>query len=429
MISNKRFGYNKKLLTFYGIRVNNLARCLRTILTACLWVIIFTAALSSANAFDNDRLDLTITRFLDSLSYNYKGFDIKITEVSISETFDDNLTFTKENKQDDFITYAGFVLGVQYAGKTRTFELTGDIVNQTFAKNDNFNNITQHINLNFKNEFSKRDRISLSSSFTHFEAPESSDSDESYFSEQFGRTGGRLELFRNKFNIDYSNDLAKQLSLVVKYANEINIFSGVDLPNSFLNRPGLGLIYIFSPTATIFSFSYDFTSIQFENEQDATINTIGPGIRQYITKKLYFDGRTGVDFIDSFDDENLTKPFVQASLTYIIDEKTSARLSFNKKYDTNPYFSGIFNNWRTSASLTRQVLERLGCSLSIFYGEGEVVSSTFEQELLGVNSSLKYDISRNLKGNLTYTYSQQDSNVETVGYSKNTVFLGLVAEF
>ena len=410
--------------------MNNLVRCLKTISTACLGVVIFTAALSSAYAFDNDRLDLTITRFLDSLSYNYKGFDIKITKVSIGETFDDNITFTKENKQKDFITDLGLGLGVKYAGKTRTFELTGDISNQTFAKNDTFNNITQHINLNFKNEFSKRDRISLNNIFTHFEAPSSTDEgDEGYFSQQFGRTAGRFEFFQNKFNIDYSNDVAKQLSLVVKYANEINVFSGASTPNSILNKPGLGLSYLFSPTATIFSLLYEFTNVQFETEEDATINTIGPGIRQYITKKFYFDGSTGVDFIDSFDDENLTKPFVQASLTYIIEEKTSARFSFNKKYGTSPYFAEIFNNWRTSASLTRQMLERLGCSLSVFYGEGEFISSTFKQKLVGANSSLKYDISRNLKGDLTYTYSQFDSNVETVGYSKNTLFLGLVAEF
>jgi len=420
------------LRTFYGIRVNNLARCLKTISTACLGVVIFTTALSSAYAFDNDRLDLTITRFLDSLSYNYKGFNIKITEVSIGETFDDNLTFAKENKQEDFITDLRLVLGAKYEGKTRTFELTGDISNKTFAKNDTFNNITQHIDLNFKNEFSKRDRISLNNVFTHFKVLSATDegsTDEGYFSQQFGRSAGRFELFRNKFNVDYSNDVAKQLSLVVKYANEISVFSGVSIPNSILNKPGLGLSYLFSPTATIFSILYEFTNVQFETEEDATINTIGPGIRQYITKKLYFDGSTGVDFINSFDDENLTKPFVQASLTYIIDEKTRARFLFNKKYGTSPYFASIFNNWRTSASLTRQMLERLGCSLSIFYGEGEFISSTFKQKLLGTNSSLKYDISRNLKGDLTYTYSQFDSNVETAGYSKNTLFLGLVAEF
>ena len=390
-------------------------------------VVIFTTALSSAYAFDNDRLDLTFTRFLDSLSYNYKGFDIKITEVSIGETIDDNITFAKENKQEDFITDLRLGLGVKYEGKTRTFELTGAIANKTFAKNDTFNNITQDIELKFKNEFSKRDRISLSNVFTHFEAPSSED--EGYFSQQFGRSAGRFEYFQNKFNVNYSNDVAKQLSLVVRYANEINVFSGVSNPNSILNKPGLGLNYVFSPTATVFSFSYDFTSVQFENEKNATINTIGPGILQYITKKLYFDGSTGVDFIDSFDGENLTKPFVRSSLTYIIDENTRARFLFEKRYGTSPYFAEIFNNWRTSAFLTRKMSERLGCSLSVFYGEGEFISSTFKQKLLGAKSSLKYDISRNLKGNFIYTYSQFDSNSESAGYLKNTVFLELVAEF
>ncbi|MBI2555893.1 MAG: hypothetical protein HYW13_00435, partial [Planctomycetes bacterium] len=266
--------------------MSKLARCLKKILTACILVVIFTTALSSAYAFDNDRLDLTITRFLDSLSYKYKGFDLGIKEVSIGETFDDNIAFAKKDKQEDFITYAGIVLGARYEGKTRTFELTGAISNQTFAKNDTFNNITQHIDLNFKNEFSKRDRISLNNVFTHFEAPSSTD--EGYFSQQFGRSAGRFEFFQNKFNVNYSNDIAKQLSLVIRYATEINVFSGIDRPNSFLNKPGLGLSYLFSPTATIFSLFYEFTSVQFETEEDSTINRIGPGIRQYITKKLYF---------------------------------------------------------------------------------------------------------------------------------------------
>ncbi|OHB70335.1 MAG: hypothetical protein A2W17_09465 [Planctomycetes bacterium RBG_16_41_13] len=75
------------------------------------------------------------------------------------------------------------------------------------------------------------------------------------------------------------------------------------------------------------------------------------------------------------------------------------------------------------------MLERLGCSLSMFYGEGEYVSSAREQRLLGVNSSLNYDINRNLKGSLVYTYSQRNSNFENAEYSKNTVFLGLTAGF
>lgn len=410
--------------------MNRLARYLKTISSVCLWVVVFTATLSTTYAFDDDSLDLTITKFFDSLSYKYKGFDLGVTNVSIGETFDDNITFDKKDKQGDFITKAGITLGARYEGKTRTFALTSKITDQIFAKQPDQNNVTQFINLNFKNEFSKRDRISLKNVFEHFEAPSSGDTTaEGYYSSQFGRTAGRFEYFKNKFDIAYSYDIAKQSSLFVKYANEINIFSGTDRENSLLNKPGFGLSYTFSPTATIFSFSYDFTSIQFENETNATINTIGAGIRQYITKKLYFNGGTGIDLIDSFDNENLSEPFFLASLTYILEEKTQASILFDKKYTTNPYFADIWNSWRTSASLTRQILKRLGCSLLIFYGDGKIVSSGFEQNLLGLSSSLRYDISRNLKGTLTYTYTQSDTNDESSEYSKNTLFLGLTAEF
>lgn len=413
--------------------MNSLVRyLLKIISTASLWVFIFIVTLSHVYSFDitEERVDLTLTRFLDSLSYKYKGFDIKILGIHVAETYDDNISFSDEDKEEDLITHVGFELGVNYEGKTRSFELAGKITDQIFAKQPEQNNVTQFVNLNFKNEFSKRDRISLKNVFEHFEAPSSGDTTaEGYYSSQFGRTAGRFEYFKNKFDIAYSYDIAKQSSLFVKYANEINIFSGTDRENSLLNKPGFGLSYTFSPTATIFSFSYDFTSIQFENETNATINTIGAGIRQYITKKLYFNGGTGIDLIDSFDNENLSEPFFLASLTYILEEKTQASILFDKKYTTNPYFADIWNSWRTSASLTRQILKRLGCSLLIFYGDGKIVSSGFEQNLLGLSSSLRYDISRNLKGTLTYTYTQSDTNDESSEYSKNTLFLGLIAEF
>lgn len=350
-----------------------------------------------------------------------------ITEVSIGETYDDNTTFSKEDKREDFITKLRLGIGAKYEGKKRTFDLTGNITQQLFARNSNFNNITQDIIFNFKNEFSKRHRLSLNNVFTHFEAPSSED--EGYFSQQFGRTTGRFEYFRNRFNIQYSNDVTKQVSFAVKYANEANKFSGTDRPNSLLNKPGFSLSYSYHPTATIFSFLYDFTIVQFEKENDATIHTIGPGIRQYITKKLFLDVNTGVDIIDSFDDENLTEPFVRSQLTYVKDERTRAMLLFSKKYETNPYFAQIFNNWRVSASLTRRMLRRLGGNLSFFYGEGTFIATDTERRLWGANTTVKYDISRNLIGTLTYTYSQSDSDSGAREYSKNTVFLGLAAGF
>ncbi|HHT9138493.1 MAG TPA: hypothetical protein ACFYEK_14775, partial [Candidatus Wunengus sp. YC60] len=59
------------------------------------------------------------------------------------------------------------------------------------------------------------------------------------------------------------------------------------------------------------------------------------------------DTSAGLDFIDAFDDVKITRPVVQASLAYEINENTRARLLYKKKYDSSPYNKEIFNSWRT----------------------------------------------------------------------------------
>lgn len=435
IIPNKCFDYNRKLRTYSRIKANNLARYYKTFLaTTCLWVLIFTVTSSTIYSFDNadddasvnDRLDLSLTRLIDYLSYSYKGFDIHITEIAVSETFDDNVTLANENEREDFITDAGLGVGVKYEGKNRTLELIGSVTQRLFARNSNFDNTTEDVILSFQNEFSEYDRMSLNNFFTHSNEPLFFRED--FFEEQFGRGGGRFEYFRNRFNIDYSRDITKQLTTIVRYDNYLDAFSGVDIEDSLLNKASVEADYLFS-SATTALFSYDFTNRRFEGGNDASINTVTAGIRQYITKKLYFDGRTGLNFIDTFDDGNLTKPLYFASFTYQKDTDTIARLSFEKKNDTSPYVEDIFDRWKTTASVSRQLLERLWGSFSVFYGDGEYISSNFKTRLLGANSTLRYDITKYLKGNMTYTFSESDSNIETAGYTKNTFLLGLTAEF
>lgn len=389
----------------------------------------FIATLPNAYSFDNTGsggTDISLTRLLDYLSYSYKGFDMQITGISVGETFDDNITYARRNKEEDFITLAGIGLGVRYEGRARSFELTGNVTQRLYAKNSNFNNTTEEVALNFSNEFSEHARITLSNVFVHSNEPLFNRTD--FFDEQFGRRGGQFEHFRNRFNIDYTRDFTKQFTIIARYGNSLDAFSGVDAQDTFLNTAGFEADYLLSSTTTLL-FSYDFVHREFENNNNASINTVATGIRQYITSKLYFDIRPGLDFIDSFDDKNLTKPVIMTSLTYQKDADTIARLKFEKKYDTNAYNEDIVNKWRTTASVTRQLMERLRCSLSVFYSEGEFISSDFKNRLLGANSTFDYDITKILKGNFTYTYSQSDANSPTAGYTKNTVFLGLTAEF
>lgn len=85
--------------------------------------------------------------------------------------YDDNVTFAKENKKEDFITILGVGMSAKYEEKTKTLELTANISNQTFAMNKGFNNITQDIAINFMNEFSEYDRMHLTNGFSHSNEP------------------------------------------------------------------------------------------------------------------------------------------------------------------------------------------------------------------------------------------------------------------
>lgn len=404
----------------------DIKRYCRTIVTTVFFTV-FTMPCLNLYSFDFNRPDISLMNFLDSLSVNYKGFDVKLRGITIGETYDDNVTFSKENPKEDFITNAGLGVSVKYEGKITSLEVIGSLYSETFAKNDNLNNVSQDVTLNFKTEFSEYERMSLKNTFAHTYVPLWFEGAQ-FFVDQFGRTEGRFSYYKNKFSIDYSRDITEHFALLAKYGNDVDAFSTESLSDSFLNRFGFETDYLLNPDTTLY-FAYDFSDRDFEDADNALINTITFGTRQSITKKLYFDAGIGLDFIDAFDDVELVRPLAQASLAYEISETTRARLVFIKKYDTSPYNVDIFNYWRTSAFFTRQLSERFGSSVSLFYGNGDYISSGFEQRLIGATPAITYDINKNLKGNLTYTYSFSDSDVETAGYTKNTVFFGLAAEF
>ena len=398
-------------------------------------IIIFIVVIFCQNAysFEYNGLGVSLMNFFNSLSFKYNEFDIKLKGGLISEEFDNNVTYTKRNKTEDYISNMGLGVGMKYEGKTGTVELTTNITNQIFAKNNDFNNVTEDVTLQLKSEFSEQSRIDFKNTFTHSDAPLFAIFPQSFFAHpgQLGAVG--LEYFQNRINIDYSNDVTKQLTVATRYASVVDSFSinessGVRLRDSFQNKAGFEADYLFSPDTT-FLFSYDFTNRQFEDKGHATIHAVTSGIRQAITERLNFNGSTGLDVIDSFGGGDLIRPVGQASFTYDMDERTSVLLLFVKNYETTTYTENIYNSWRTSVSFTRQLSERLNASLLLFYGKDEYIPAEFKIRGMGASPSFTYDINKNVKGSIRYSYVQSDSDIETVGYTKSIVFLGLTAEF
>ena len=317
-------------------------------------------------------------------------------------------------------------MSAQYEGKNNTLGVAGNIYHEAFAENSNLDYTSQDIALNFKRELSQYDRISLNNVFTNTTVPLFSEGSTFYTNQQGSE--GRIPYYKNRFAIDYDRDVFRQLTVKIKYANDVDAFETNTLLDSFVNKVGFETNYLLSAT-TIFLFTYDFSNRQFEDGKDASINTIAQGVRQYITKQLYFDIGGGLDFINSYEEDKFIEPIVLSALTYDMSENTQLRLLSNKKDDTDPFSQEVYNSWITSLSFTRQVSERLGCNLSISYTDSESITANFEQKTLGASSAFIYDINKNLKGSLSYTHSQSETNFETSGYTKNAVSLGLIATF
>lgn len=353
-------------------------------------------------------------------AFDYRDIDMSL-RAGISETYDDNITSVHENEKEDFITTLSLGLGAKLEGKTRSLNLAANVTQQLFADYDNFNNTSQDLTIDFQQEFSKYDRISLRDTFTHTYEPRS-------FEDAFGRTTGRYSYYRNRFSLDYTRDIAKQLSLSARYANEVDEISRKDLSDSSLNRAGLEATYFLS-SATILLCFYDFTYRDFDPGASASTNTIAAGLRHYLTSQLYLDAQAGLDLINSYNDEGYCRPLIQASLTSDIDENSRAAISFSKRYYTNAYTQDLFDYWKVLATFTRQLFKRLSCSLSGFYGKGEYVAANITDKLRGASIGLTYDLTKKIKANLGYTYSNVDSTQATREYTKNRIYLKLSMEF
>jgi hypothetical protein len=370
-------------------------------------------------------LKVLLIIFLLALSWPALAYQVGNVEINpsaaVRETFDDNITYLNTDPKQDFITTATLGLSAKYEGKTQSLDFLGHINQEIFARNNDFNNTSEDFTLNFQKELSRYDRISLKNLFLHAQDPRS-------FEDAFGRTSGRYSYYKNRFSLGYSHDFSKQISLTGSYANEADLFSLSSQSDSYLNRIGLRLEDALSSSA-ILLFSYDLAYRTFDPGKNALTNTLAAGLRYYFTKQLYLEGNTGLDIIDSYDNRTYFKPLIKVSLIDDVDENTRTNITFSHKYSTNAYEQNIFNYTQIFCSVTRRLLERLAVSLNGFYGKGKYIGTDIKDKLTGAGIGFSYDIGHNIKGTLNYNYERAHSNVDSRGYAKNSITLGLEVDF
>jgi len=348
--------------------------------------------------------------------------DIEIKpHASVYESYDDNITYVKEEKIHDWITKPSVGAALIYEGKTTSFMVDGNYYHEFYASNSGFDNNGGDVSAELNAELSKYDRISLRDAFSKTYEPRS-------FEDQFGFIGGRYSSTRNRVDFGYAHDVSERIGLATRYSNEYNTYSRDDIAKSFLNSGGVEGSYIVSSDLSFYT-AYDYSRRDFDEGPHATTNTWTGGFRKYLTKQVFVDASTGVDFIKAYSGSDFTKPFGLISITDEISDRTNAMLMFSKRYSTISYNEDIFDQWQVSASLNHEITQKLKGTVSAFYGRGEYVTTEQVDKFVGSSAALEYEINDKWKARAAYSYSKQDSTSIFSEYRKNTVTLGLLAEF
>ncbi|HTL69732.1 MAG TPA: outer membrane beta-barrel protein [Candidatus Eisenbacteria bacterium] len=353
-------------------------------------------------------------------AFDMNGIDVK-PRASVTGTYDDNVTFVRDGEIDDFVTRLSAGLEAKAEGKTHSLNVNGNIHQEFFIDNSEFDNTSGDVNADYKQEFDPYNRIRLRDSFLRAEEART-------FEEAFNRTQGRYAYYRNRFLFDYMHDFTKQWSLTGRYGNEISEFQRSDIRDSSLNTAGVEALYQHTSTLK-FLFAYDFSIRDFQGGSDAETHTLSTGVLYYLTKQLYAEARVGVDFIDAFNNDDFTEPMFRARLTDDINETTSWDIAFEKEYAPTSYTEDIFDYWQVSTTLRKQFNPRWNAYLSGFYGDGDYQTADRTDTLWGANVALTYDITKIWKGTVKYTFTDVNSDLASQEYTRNTIQAGLALQF
>jgi hypothetical protein len=348
-----------------------------------------------------------------SHAFPYKGLDIDIT-TGIAGSYDDNLTFSSDDKKGDFVTT--LTLGIKAAYRSRRRSLSvGAFLNERFnATYSDIRNSNQRINVSFSNHFTEYDRVSLDYNITHSYSPQS-------FEEALGRISARRESYYHNFSLLYSRDIIEGFFLNASYRFSQSLFTEENVDDTYTN--GFSISMNYTPVQEItYSLAYNYSISNTDNwSQSGTF-----GIKRYITERIHLNGRAGLSNNSSSSDPNLNTYF---DVTGEMSEVSRWQLYVSRRDQFAAETGAVTNTWRAAGSYTRQLSGRLEGSAQIYYGKARYEEVDIVDTVTGAHVNLNYQIAEDFNGNLSYTFANLDSDLEERGYTKNIIKLGVTKRF
>ncbi len=237
------------------------------------------------------------------------------------------------------------------------------------------------------------------------------------------------------FGFDYSKSFAKSgnIGLAYSFSQSLHaLFTNYDIQSHSVN---IMPAYNFGNFNTTLMYSYGYTYL--DRAGYLRSNTVSP-IFSYISgaqmAQVSFKWQDK-DYVNpSAGDENRTGANYDAGAAYFLflkEGKGYINIKYNYDRDSTKGNNWKYNGHKGAVSILLPVSNRINFSLSgdgyrqIYDNTHSTYSIKRDDTIYNANTLISINLVKNLKGDITYTYTRAFSNISVYDYSKNAVSVGL----
>ncbi len=341
--------------------------------------------------------------------------------TKMKERFDDNITFSKNDKKVDVIITSSLGIDINYESKKQSFTVNSIINQNVFLNNTTLTNTSQQAELSYLCYLSRYSTLILRDIYTHAHSPLTLEAD-------FGKDIGRYSYQQNSFYFNYIKDVNKHLSLDGMYENNYYYTGKHGSNNSLTHNIGLGLDYMIN-SATTLKLRYMFEVADFSIDGTSLTYTITAGLRRFITKQVYIDMAIGGSTVKPVYGKTTTNANMSVAVTDEISKTETVSLIYNKTTLPSVFSPDIFDSWKVTIKINKNLTDKAGINVAVFYGGGVFTKDATKDHQIGSNIKINYALTRNITGFIGYTYKAICSNNDSREYIRNFVELGVKLVF
>jgi hypothetical protein len=259
--------------------------------------------------------------------------------ISVSETYDDNIDLTKENKKSDYITEVSPGITLNMRSEKSNLALTYAPGFVWYAKNDGNNTVRQSGSLAYQQAVAEK--LSFDFSDTYLRSEDPLEQTEGITSVR--RTRNPYQ--RNSARASMSYLLGLESRLTAGYRNDLLINEDPAIDDSMTHNPFADLAYWFNNTHGM-GLSYAYTQVDSSQDEEATaLQRLGSGS---LLESDYSSHAPGVRYLHRF--SPVATGFVGYTLT-----TTTFDTGLREDYDVHHGTVGLDKQFSAKTSLAASV--------------------------------------------------------------------------